>query len=159
LARAVSAVARPDDDRGWWRVLVDGVLAQVGVTLDEEKVAALFDDLYAHFAQPGVWELYPDVLPALHALRGNFVLGIISNFDRRLYPIIEHLGIRDFFQTIIISSETGADKPHPQIFQRALDSIGVSANAALHVGDDPVHDWQGAESAGLHYFKLCRPEN
>ncbi|MBA3387392.1 MAG: HAD-IA family hydrolase, partial [Chthoniobacterales bacterium] len=63
-----------------------------------------------------------------------------------------------FFRAIIISSEVGADKPDSFIFKRALDLAGVDATQALHVGDDPVHDWQGAAAAGLQVFELKRPQ-
>jgi putative hydrolase of the HAD superfamily len=106
-----------------------------------------------------VWALYPDVIPALSKLRGKYRLGVISNFDGRLRTILDGLGIAHFFETIVLSSETGADKPHEWIFQRALADLRVQPYEAAHVGDDPVRDWQGAEAAGLHCFRLNRTEN
>lgn len=158
-ARAVLAGPRPDDDKGWWRELVAEVLTRCQVTLAPEELAELFEDLYRHFAQPGVWALYPEVLPILEKMRGQFQLGVISNFDARLHVILADLGLAPYFDVIVVSSETGADKPHPQIFQRALTSLQVAPLEALHVGDDPLHDWQGATDAGLHFFPLQRREN
>ncbi len=51
----------------------------------------------------------------------------------------------------------GADKPDPFIFQRALELTNATAHESLHVGDDPVRDWQGAAAAGLRVFELERP--
>ena len=71
--------------------------------------------------------------------------------------ILEQLGISRYFNELVISSEVGADKPDPFIFGRALELAGVAPHEALHVGDDPKHDWEGATSAGLQVFRLDRP--
>lgn len=157
-APVTTRVLRPDDDRGWWRELVWRVL-------DEMKPEAGFDrerffvDLYGHFAEPGVWELYPEVRDVLARLRERFKLGIVSNFDGRLRSLLAQFGILDLFEVVAISSEVGADKPDPFLFEAALAMAGVRADEALHVGDDPVHDWEGAEAAGIRCFRLERPGN
>ncbi|OAI42977.1 hypothetical protein AYO41_03070 [Verrucomicrobia bacterium SCGC AG-212-E04] len=86
-------------------------------------------------------------------------LGVISNFDRRLFANLEDVGLTSCFDHITISSEVGADKPHARIFERALAAFEVAPHEALHVGDDPVRDWAGAEAAGLGVFRLERPVN
>jgi len=154
-----SAGPRPDDDRGWWRELVHRVLDRCGVTAGELDRAPFFDELYAEFVRPAVWRLYPEVPEVLAALAGRFELGVITNFDGRYRVIAEDLGIARHFRHVIISSEVGADKPAPLIFQRALEAAGVIAAEALHAGDDPACDWQGAAAAGLRTFELNRPEN
>ena len=73
--------------------------------------------------------------------------------------ILEQLGVSQFFSRVFLSSELGADKPDPLIYQRALKLSGIASDEALHIGDDPVHDWQGAEAAGLSIFRLERPRN
>ena len=73
--------------------------------------------------------------------------------------ILHHLGVAHFFSHIFLSSELGADKPDPLIYQRALKLSSRTAGETLHVGDDPIRDWQGAESAGLSVFHLERPRN
>jgi putative hydrolase of the HAD superfamily len=149
---------RPDDDRGWWRSLVHRVIEESGapVVFNRDRY---FDELYDEFTKPGVWELYPEVRQVLSQLAGRFRLGIISNFDGRLRPILRHLALEQYFEVVAISSEVGADKPDPWIFHRALELAGVPGSAALHVGDDPECDWEGAEAAGLSAFRLERPEN
>lgn len=158
-ARAVTRIARPDDDRGWWRELVGRVLDHCHVSPAQLDPDAYFDELYAEFTQPGVWELFPEVRQLLETLGPRFRLAIVSNFDGRLRRILANLGVDQFFEHIVISSEVGADKPDAWIFQRALAMTGVTANEALHAGDDPVRDWQGATAAGLHHFPLHRPTN
>ena len=152
---------RADDDKGWWRAVVENVLA--GVLSHEQAagfdVAAFFEAVYAHFARPGVWYAYPEVYDVLTQLRRKgYLLAIISNFDRRLYPVLADLGLVDFFDTVVISSEVGADKPDPRIFKHALERLGIQPGQAWHVGDDPKRDW-GAEALGLRVFRLERPRH
>ena len=158
-SRPASRIVRADDDRGWWRELVGRVLDRCGVAAGALDRDAYFAELYEEFTRPGVWELFPEVCPVLAELHAHYRLGIISNFDGRLRTILQHLGIARYFQPIVISSEVGADKPDRWIFQHALERAGVLPDAALHVGDDPVRDWQAAESAGLRCFHLTRPAN
>lgn len=150
---------RVDDDRGWWREVVDRVLDRCDVSPREVDRGPFFEELYAEFIRPAVWRLYPEVTEVLGVLAQRFTLGVITNFDGRFRSIADQLGIARYFHHVIISSEVGADKPDPLIFQRALAAAGVAAADALHVGDDPLCDWQGAERAGLSVFRLDRPRN
>ena len=150
---------REDDDKGWWRDFVDKVLDQVAPDTSELDRNAFFEVAYSHFAEAGVWELFPEVIEVLKALRGRFDLAVVSNFDGRLRMIFEHFGISQYFSHIFLSSELGADKPNPVIFQRALRLSGFAPGETLHTGDDPVRDWQAAEAAGLSVFRIERPRN
>jgi len=150
---------RKDDDKGWWRELVRRVFDQVAPSVSELDRDNFFEVAYEHFAEPGVWELYPEVPEVLEQLRPRFQLAIISNFDGRLRFILHHLGISNYFSYIFISSELGADKPDPEIFRRALKLIHLNADEVLHVGDDPERDWNAASAAGLSVFRLDRPRN
>jgi putative hydrolase of the HAD superfamily len=158
-ARPAIQGPRDDDDEAWWRDLVDLVIDRVAPATGELDRDAFFEVAYSHFAEAGVWNLYPEVLEVLQTLRPRFDLAVISNFDGRLRMILEHLGISKFLSHVFLSSELGADKPDPLIFRRALKLSGVAPNETLHVGDDPVRDWEAACSAGLEIFKLERPKN
>jgi putative hydrolase of the HAD superfamily len=158
-ARPAIEGPREDDDKEWWRELVDRVLEQVAPGTAELDRDAFFEVAYSHFAEPGVWELYPEVVEILDSLRGRFELAVISNFDGRLRMIFEHLGVSPYFSHVFVSSELGADKPDPEIFARAMHLSRVRPNEALHVGDDPARDWEAASSAGLAVFRLERPQN
>jgi len=157
--RAAIDGPREDDDKGWWRELVDLVLDQVARSLSELDRDNFFEIAYEHFAEAGVWELYSEVMDVLRKLRPRFQLGVISNFDGRLRFILEHLGLSKFFSYVFISSELGADKPDPEIFRRALKVIDSKPNQVLHVGDDSDRDWKAASAAGLAIFRLDRPKN
>jgi putative hydrolase of the HAD superfamily len=150
---------RQNDDKDWWRQLVDHVLDQVARSLNELDRDNFFEVAYEHFAENGVWELYPEVVDVLEKLRTEFHLAVVSNFDGRLRFILKHLGISKFFAHVFVSSEIGADKPDPEIFRRALQIVDQSPDQVLHVGDDPERDWKAASSVGLAIFQLDRPKN
>ena len=150
----------PDDDREWWQNLVKEILTKSGAP--DIDHAACFDALYAHYADASAWTLYPDVVPFLtfcKNLTPQPSLGVLSNFDSRLIGILEGLGIRSDFDSLTISSQIGASKPHARIFESALATHKVNPADAIHIGDCPNADWQGAKNAGINVFKLDRPHN
>src|SRR6266536_133 len=151
--------ARENDDKGWWRELVDLVLDQVAPSLGEMDRDNFFEIAYEHFAEAGVWEPYPEVFDVLEKLQPRFQLAVVSNFDGRLRFILEHLGISKYFAHVFVSSELGADKPDPEIYRRAVKLMKLHPNEVLHVGDDPERDWKAASAAGLSIFRLDRPKN
>lgn len=150
---------RENDDQDWWRELVGRVFDRVAPSLSEVDRDNFFAIAYEHFAESGVWKLYPDVLDALRQLRERFQLAVISNFDGRLRLILQHLGISRYFSHIFVSSELGADKPDPEIFRRAITIMHLKPDEVVHVGDDPERDWKAAAAVGLLVFRLDRPKN
>jgi putative hydrolase of the HAD superfamily len=156
----VTRCRRADDDRSWWRALVDEVLDQCGVSREDSfDRTAYFDELYVEFTVPGIWDSYPEVIAVLERLSHRFTLGVVSNFDGRLRPVLDQLGLSEFFEDIVISSEVGAEKPHPWIFEETARRLRLAPEEILHVGDDPEADWRGAASAGFQVFELKRPAN
>jgi putative hydrolase of the HAD superfamily len=157
--RAAIDGPRENDDKGWWRELVNRVLEQVAPSLNEFDRDNFFEVAYEHFAEAGVWELYPEVRGVLEELQPRFRLAVISNFDGRLRLILQHLGISKFFSQVFISSELGADKPDAEIYRRAVSLMDLHSSEVLHVGDDPQRDWEAATAAGLSIFRLDRTKN
>ena len=147
---------RENDDKDWWRELADQVLSEAAPEVGELDRDNFFEVAYEHFAESGVWELYPDVIDVLRQLHRRVQLAIVSNFDGRLRVILERLGISKYFDHIFVSSEIGADKPDPEIFRRVVKFLGLQPGDVLHVGDDPERDWHAAAAAGLSIFKLDR---
>src|SRR5438067_7684788 len=122
-ARFATDRPRENDDKVWWRELVDLILDRVAPGLDEIDRDNFFEIAYEHFAETGVWKLYPEVVDVLEKLRPRFQLAVVSNFDGRLRFILAHLGISKSFAHVFISSEIAADKPDPEIFSRALKAM------------------------------------
>jgi putative hydrolase of the HAD superfamily len=134
-------------EKQWWRDVVWNVFAPLGPF---PRFTDYFDALFARFAEADAWVLYPETLDALTALRSRgLVLGVISNFDSRLFGLLEGLGLARFFAPVVISSQAGAAKPETAIFHRALTYHGLRPDEALHVGDNYEADVVGARTAGL----------
>jgi putative hydrolase of the HAD superfamily len=134
-------------ERRWWRALVERSFEGLGRFDDFE---AFFSELFAYFADPAHWAIMPEAEAALTRLiQRGLGLGVISNFDYRLYRILDGLGLRRYFQTVTISSEAGYAKPRREIFELALSRSRVRAAEAMHVGDSPHMDFEAAAAAGL----------
>lgn len=150
---------RENDDKDWWRELVELIFNDVAHSVRDLDRDNFFEIAYEHFAEAGVWELYSDVTDVLEELRTRYQLAVVSNFDGRLRVILERLGISKYFGHVFVSSEIGTDKPDPEIFRRALSFMKLKAGEVLHAGDDPERDWNAAAAAGLSVFRLDRDKN
>ncbi len=92
--------------------------------------------------------LAPEVAAWLDAFAGPKV--IVSNGRAALQRAkVDAAGLAARVDGVLVSSEVGARKPHPSIFERALCIAGVRADEALMVGDHPVADIEGARAAGI----------
>ncbi|MBI3248874.1 MAG: HAD-IA family hydrolase [Deltaproteobacteria bacterium] len=134
-------------EKQWWKTLVHDVFAPLGAF---PRFGEYFDALFAFFAQAEAWRLYPETRATLETLTSRgFIVGVISNFDSRLFNILDGFGITRFFDPIVISTRAGAAKPEREIFTQALARAGVEAREALHIGDSYDADIIGARHAGL----------
>lgn len=141
-------------ERDWWRRLVQRVVHQAGGV---PAFDAYFDALFSHYASGAAWRAYPEVHATLESVRARGLrIGVISNFDSRLPPILRALGIADRVDAVIFSTGCGAAKPDARIFERALATLGVPAGATLHVGDSLDADYRGASAAGMASVHLQR---
>jgi putative hydrolase of the HAD superfamily len=141
-------------ERLWWFDIVHNVFYRVGMF---ERFDEFFEHVFNVFADPLSWKLFPEVLSTLKELRSRGLeLGIVSNFDSRLFNVMRGLGIADLFDTITISSLAHAAKPSPKIFAFALEQHAAEPGEALHVGDSLRDDVEGATKAGLTGVLLAR---
>ena len=92
----------------------------------------------------------------LQLLKKRFKLGIISNFYGNLPAICQELGLLPLFDIIVDSKRVGSLKPTPQIFNHALNAVGVNADQAVMVGDSPKRDMLGAKGMGMPHILLSR---
>jgi putative hydrolase of the HAD superfamily len=141
----------------WWRSLTGSVFNNLGYLEQFPDFEAFFRQLYDYFATAAAWVVYEDVIPALRLWQIQGIeLGIISNFDSRIYPVLAQLGLEYFFRSVTISSSTGAAKPNPEIFQIALQKHDCLPARAWHIGDSKKEDYQGAKSLGIEAFLIKR---
>jgi putative hydrolase of the HAD superfamily len=101
--------------------------------------------------------LLPDAVPALDALRDRgHRLAMVSNWDYTLPDELERLGISHYFEVVAVSATLGVAKPDPRIFHHALQALGVEAGDAVHCGDHPEKDCEGARAAGIRAVLVDR---
>jgi putative hydrolase of the HAD superfamily len=135
-------------ERDWWRQLVQRVVGWTGSSIDDFD--AFFETLYQHYAQGHAWQCFPEVPAVLQGLRTRGCkIAVVSNFDSRLPDILRAVGIHGYLDAVIYSSEAGSAKPAAAIFTRALAALGVAPQRAIHVGDSPGADLEGAMAAGV----------
>lgn len=110
-----------------------------------ETVEAYFSAFYAHC------HLIPGTTEMLETLNRDYRLGLLSNFTHppAAREILDRLGLTPFFEVILISGDLGYRKPHPLVFRRLIQDLGVDKGRILYVGDDPEPDITGALGAGL----------
>ena len=90
-------------------------------------------------------EVFDEAHALLEQLGRDYRLGAVTNGNAD----VSRIGIDHYFDFVVRSEEIGSAKPHPEIFAAALKAGGVSAGEAVHVGDDPVRDIEGAARAGM----------
>ncbi|MBI1883471.1 MAG: HAD-IA family hydrolase [Chlamydiae bacterium] len=141
-------------EREWWFNLVKDVFNHFGGVKDFEP---FFEELYDIFARPEYWRLFPEVEEVLRELKkSELILGIVSNWDSRLIPLCEGLGIGKTFDFILASALVGSSKPHPEIFKEALRRSGAESHEVLHIGDSVKDDVLGPNRIGIQSVLIDR---
>ena len=103
------------------------------------------------------FDLYPDALPVMEQLRGHGLkLGLVSNGGRELHELVAHHSLE--VDCAIASRSHGWTKPHPTIFQAALDVLAVEAAETVMVGDSVEDDVEGAIAVGMRAFLIDRED-
>jgi HAD superfamily hydrolase (TIGR01662 family) len=119
-----------------------------------ETVARRLYDEWAHHHH---FSLYDDVPATLRDLASaGLRLGVISNSHRCLVSFRSHFDLDQLITVAVSSPEHGYMKPHPSIFQAALEQARVRAAEAVMVGDSLPHDVEGARSVGMRGVLLAR---
>ena len=135
-----------------WATCFHKAYADLGISggPEEEGVSMMLADLHRR-------EVYVEVLQALEALRARVPLVLLSNAGAPfLFRTLEHNGLA--FEIVVYSEEERVYKPHPRIFQRALERIGAEAHEVLYVGDSPTEDVVGATAVGIPTVWINRTE-
>ena len=115
-----------------------------------DRADAIFGELYEHFSRPSAWKLTEGAADAIAGLAGRgLVLGLASNFDRRLHAIADGLPGLAPTRHRIISSEVGWLKPSPRFFEAVIRAADCAADQILFVGDNRINDFTGANAAGM----------
>ena len=140
--------------RRFWLDFYGGLVNEMGYT---QQDGALPLALYDTFSMPANYGAYHDAHDTLLELRERGLrMGLISNFEPWLEGLLEDLGMLGFLEVLVISGREAYEKPHPRIYELALERGGVPPQRALHVGDSPISDYDGARDAGMRAILLDR---
>jgi putative hydrolase of the HAD superfamily len=162
--------------RGRW-----GLYREINVTRDRTAGDAFWDELTADWLldmgfdeglardlsalarkrmytdEAGCFRNYPETIKALEFLRANgYQLVVVSNWDYSLERTLVALGLRGYFSHVFASLEHGVEKPERALFQIVEHQLQIDPERILHVGDNPVDDYQGAKGAGWRAALLDR---
>ncbi|MEK9629158.1 MAG: HAD family hydrolase [Nitrospinota bacterium] len=108
-------------------------------------------------------QVYPEVISVLESLKNMGVrMGVVSNttnpgFMKR--NEMQAVGLNPFFEFAIYSSETSYRKPHPSIFNLAIENLELNPEEILFVGDNPQLDIIGAQNSGMKSAWINRKKN
>jgi len=145
-----------DGDRSVWHAYNYAYARMCGAAPDDMPHAV--EVLLAEFDAGGAWtRVIPGSVAALRALHDLGVgLAVVSNADGTVEEQLCRDGICQVgpgpgvpVEVILDSSVVGVSKPDPAIFHLALDALGVAPAHAIHVGDTPAADVEGAWAAGV----------
>lgn len=137
------------DKRGYvWK---DKVYQQLVEEFEIAEISweALLQDYISEFKHSCV--PFTNLIPMLDELKkSNILLGMITNgYGQFQMDNIVALGIKEFFDVILISEWEGIKKPDPEIFHGAINKISVSAHECVFIGDHPVNDVAAAQRVGM----------
>ncbi len=132
-------------DHGFWNIYYSSLLEELGLTDN-----AISSDLVACTRISANWcDIRPHTRDALLRLGESYRMGVISNADGKIADVLARCGIADCFESITDSGIVGKEKPHPAIFEAALQSLRVPAQQSLYIGDIYSVDYVGATSVGM----------
>jgi putative hydrolase of the HAD superfamily len=140
-------IGRETHNRFW----IAAALADQGYSIspDDFRIASAVEAYFSAFLD--YCHLIPGTGNMLATVKKRYRLGLLTNFTHgpAARNILGHLGITPFFGTILISGELGYRKPHPSVFLKLVEQLGLEARQILYVGDDPEPDIEGARTVGL----------
>ncbi|MCC6148072.1 MAG: HAD family hydrolase [Anaerolineaceae bacterium] len=138
--------------------LVKNLLIEFGYEdMPEEDLASALAHMYA--ITQAHWHAEEDALPTLETLKNEgYHLGLISNAadDNDVQKLVDCHGFRPYFELILVSAAVGYRKPHPRIFQMALDHWGARPEQVVMIGDKLSADILGANLAGITSVWITR---
>lgn len=132
-------------DHGFWNIFYSRLFQDLH--LNDEP---LRQQVIANTRVSANWDrILPGTREALESIGRRLPIAVISNADGRIADVLDRCGILDCFRTITDSGIVGQEKPHPLIFETALQSLDAPAQDSLYVGDVYSVDYCGATRAGM----------
>jgi HAD superfamily hydrolase (TIGR01549 family) len=155
-AAAVEALERHPElrhDEQLWFVFTERIIRGMGGDSDAAHELAI--EMTRLWENSENFDLYEDVLPVIAELRRHRLkLGLVSNGGREIDDFVAHHALD--VDCAIASRAHGWTKPHPTIFQAALELLEVAPAQAVMVGDSVHDDVEGALALGMRAFLIDR---
>jgi HAD superfamily hydrolase (TIGR01509 family) len=132
-------------DHGFWWIFHSHLLDGLSESRD-----GLVQHLVQNTQNSANWDqILPGTRTVLDQIREKFRIAVISNADGKIEQVLTRCGIADCFETITDSGIVGFEKPRPEIFEAALQTMNARADESLYVGDVYSVDYVGAHNAGM----------
>ncbi|MEJ2009948.1 MAG: HAD-IA family hydrolase [Acidobacteriota bacterium] len=133
----------------YWEHFLRALLEQIGATAENRQLA--LDLVIRRFRDIRTWSrVLPETVGVLNSLKSaGFFLAVVSNSDGSVEGQLQRAGLDEFLEFVIDSAVVGVEKPHPEIFEIALERAHMAPQNAVYVGDTYATDIGGAELAGL----------
>ncbi len=140
-------------DHSFWWMFYNHLLAEIGLNGD-----AVRDQLVTSIRNSANWDqILPGTREHLEQIGARYKIGVISNADGKIEEVLRRCNIADCFRTITDSGLVGYEKPHPEIFRRALLEMKATPEESLYVGDVYSVDYLGATGAGMKAILMDVP--
>lgn len=140
-------------DHSFWWMFYSQLLSELKIVDDR-----LRDQLVASIRKSANWDIIrPGTRERLDAIAERYELAVISNADGGIEEVLTRCGIARCFRTITDSGLVGLEKPHPEIFRIALESMNAAPQESLYVGDVYSVDYLGATGAGMQAVLMDVP--
>jgi putative hydrolase of the HAD superfamily len=126
--------------------MIEAICFDLGDTLVAEETT-----VYDSSGQAVTARVIEGVSEVLKAIRkeGYRIAMIANGNSTSIRNIIQNTGLQDYFDSVVISEETGIEKPYQRIFKVALAKLGVRPENAVMVGNRIDADILGANRAGM----------
>jgi putative hydrolase of the HAD superfamily len=154
------AVADPNLEEPHFNVRLALTLKKLGYSHDAYgplivSASSVFCDSFMTFVS-----LDEDAEPLLRSLYGKYKLGIVSNYaiPECLYDLLKKYDLNTLFDVVIVSGAVNKRKPSPEIFNRTLNELGVTASETVFVGDTMDADIEGPKAVGMKTVYVKRRE-
>jgi FMN phosphatase YigB (HAD superfamily) len=140
-------------DHSFWWMFYSQLLSEIGLNDN-----AVRDQLVASIRNSGNWDtVRPGTAEQLGDIGTRYPIAVISNADGKIEDVLRRCGIAHCFRTITDSGLVGYEKPHPEIFRQALQSMNAAPEQSLYVGDVYSVDYLGATGAGMQAVLMDIP--
>lgn len=117
----------------------------------------IWDPESAHFLFRHL-TVVPEVVARIYQLKERgFLIGLLTNNIAEAWPTVnDGLPIDDLFDVVINSAFVGMRKPEHRIYVHALEKLGVRAEHAVFLDDNPVN-LEAARACGLNVVEVKQP--